>query len=323
MKRRYKLLLIIVISFLLAIIIYKINYKPKVSYLFLGERYNNLSTYDFNDYINYSFKNKPYKFHEVTEPMILDEYLDLIKTNKDNINYYIKNASFIVISLGTLELENYKKIDTSIIIEYLNNLYKLLSYIRKLNNNDIFLINLYDNNYTFINNKIKKYTMDYNIYYIDKSIPGPESLFYIQDKLLLTYKGHEKVANYILSKVTSWYNKNMEEDIFENKELVNAEIKAIKKANVLESLGFTIDEVMDNVKGKDLIDITLDKIKNTLNASNMPYSDELKDLLLQSPNQLIENLSIIRDKISSPELISDYNRLIYIVKNLDKIKSLV
>lgn len=319
MKRRYKLLLIIIISFILVIIIYKINYKPKINYLFLGKRYNDYETYDFNDYINHYYKDKNYYYYEITDKMILDEYQDIIKENKYNINYKIKNASFIVISLGTYELTNYKELDSTIIIEYLNNVYTLLSYIRSINKGEIFLINFYNEDLNYVNNKIKKYTKEFKIYYIDKTIPEANNLYNINKNLTITNKGHKKIADYIINKTLSWYNSYMKTEPFVNQELIDREISAIKKANKLEALGFSIEEVIENVKGKPLLNVLVDKILNATRNENIFDTKTIIDNLSANPGMLIEKLLITRDKLTSEESKNEYNKVIFIVKNLDKI----
>ena len=87
MKKRYKLLIIIFISFILVLIIYKLCYKNKYTYLFLGANYNNLSTYDFNDRLKYFLKDKNLLYKEILEPFIIEEYLEMLDNNKYNINY--------------------------------------------------------------------------------------------------------------------------------------------------------------------------------------------------------------------------------------------
>ena len=201
MKKRYKLLIIIFISFILVLIIYKLCYKNKYTYLFLGANYNNLSTYDFNDRLKYFLKDKNLLYKEILEPFIIEEYLEMLDNNKYNINYYLKNANLIIISIGTNELNNYKEINSSIIVEYLNNMYQFLSKIRSLNSNDIFLINMYQIDYSLINNKLKKYTSEFKIHYIDQTIIGNNNSFYIKDDMYLNNKGHENISNYIIKKI--------------------------------------------------------------------------------------------------------------------------
>ena len=201
MRKRYKLLIIIFISFILVLVIYLLCYKPKYTYLFIGANYNNLSTYDFNDQLKYNLKAQNIVYKEILEPFIIDEYREMLVNNKHNINYYLKNANLIVISIGTNELNNYKDLDSSIIIEYLNNMYQFLCQVRQLNHNDIFLINLYSSDYKLINQKIKKYTTELRIHYIDENVVGLNNSFYIKDDMYLNNKGHENISKYILSKI--------------------------------------------------------------------------------------------------------------------------
>ena len=201
MRKRYKLLIIIFISFILVLIIYKLCYKPKYMYLFIGANYNNLSTYDFNDRIKYELKDNKLVYKEILEPFIIDEYVEMLTNNKHNINYYLKNANLIVISIGVNELNNYKEIDSSIIIEYLNNMYRFLNKIRDLNSKDIFLINMYSSDYKLINDKIKKYTAELKIYYIDENIIDASNSFFIKDDMYLSNKGHKNIGDYILKRI--------------------------------------------------------------------------------------------------------------------------
>lgn len=202
MKKRYKLLIIIFISFILALIIYKIFYKPKYTYLFMGANYNNLSTYDFNDRLKYELKKENIEYKEILEPFIIDEYNEMLTNNKHNINYYLKNAKLTIISIGVNELNNYKEIDSIITIEYLSNMYNFLKTVRRLNKNNIFLINMYSDDYKLINSKIKKYAQEFEIYYIDQNIIGSHNSFNIKDDVYLNNKGHKNISDYIINKVS-------------------------------------------------------------------------------------------------------------------------
>ena len=80
-------------------------------------------------------------------------------------------------------------------------MYQFLSKIRSLNSNDIFLINMYQIDYSLINNKLKKYTSEFKIHYIDQTIIGNNNSFYIKDDMYLNNKGHENISNYIIKKI--------------------------------------------------------------------------------------------------------------------------
>ena len=193
MKRRYKLLLIIIVSAILVIISYFVFYDNKKIYLAIGD---SLSNNDYS-YINYIKDYYNYDYKCLSTNYLTIEYLiDSINNNDNKIGYFIKNANIITISLGTIELYNYEIINDEIIIEYLNNLYILLSKIRSLNKNPIYLINLYNNDYFNINDKIKNYIQLFNLKYISYNDLKDYS-FILKNKTYLTYEGHKKVYNIV------------------------------------------------------------------------------------------------------------------------------
>ena len=201
MRRRYKLLLIIFISFLLALIFYFLFNKEKYLYLAIGDDLNNnYSTYSYVDYIKYYQKYKNYQFHHHTNNYLkVETILDDIKNDNKNINYYIKNANLITICLGTEELYNYNDLNNEIIIDYLNNIYTLLNIIRQLNKNKIYIINVYNKKYNFINNKIKKYAIYNNITYLGIDNFDKNAIYQINNQSYLSYNSHQKIANIIMN----------------------------------------------------------------------------------------------------------------------------
>ena len=200
MRRRYKLLIIIFISFLLALIIYFLCHKETYLYFAIGDNLNNnYSTYSYIDYINSFQKQKNYQFHYHTNSYLtVESILNDIKNDTKEINYYLKNANLITICLGTEELYNYNDLNNEIIIDYLNNIYTLLNIIRHLNKNEIYIINVNDDNLDFINNKIKKYAKDNDINYLGVDNFDKNAIYQINNKSYLSYKAHHKIANIIM-----------------------------------------------------------------------------------------------------------------------------
>lgn len=205
MRKRYKLLLIIFISFLLVLFIYFYFRKDKIIYVSLGDElsFDNFSTYSYAEYIKYYYQEK-----NITTYKYADEYYPVVDLSKQildntaNINYFLKNASFITVSLGTVELYNYKELNEEVIINYLNNLYILLSKISKLNKN-IYLINVYNDKYQFINKKIKEYCNSFDIDYISLEDININYVYQKDLKTYLSYKGHKKVADMIVKKMNN------------------------------------------------------------------------------------------------------------------------
>jgi hypothetical protein len=194
MKRRYKLILIIFISFLLTIFIYFTFYKEKYYYLAIGNDYKNFSTYTFVDYINENLKNKKnYKsFIFNKNNYTLESIYEDLVNNKDKINSKIKKANIITLTLNINELNNYKVLNNIVINDYLNNLELIINKIKKLNNNNIYIINLYDQKFNDINIKIKEISTRNNINYI--------KLDNIKNNYL-SYKDHKKIANLVVNNI--------------------------------------------------------------------------------------------------------------------------
>ena len=190
MKRRYKLLLIIFISFILIIIFYKVLYKKKKMYLSIGYCLNgNFNTYSYIDYLKNGISY--FNFNDFTN---LEELNDMIDDNYLNINYYIKNASFITISLDTIELCNYEQLNDDILEDYLNNIDYLFKKLSA--NKNVYFINTYDNSFFIINEQIKKLASTHHIYYIDSNF-FENDIYYIKNNSYLSTKGHKKLSNLV------------------------------------------------------------------------------------------------------------------------------
>ena len=194
MRKRYKLLLIIIISIILVFISYYIFHKDKYIYLAIGDNLASSIEYSYIDYLNNDLKYENY--YLTTDYITINHLLTNIENNDNNILYYLKNANIITIALGTMELYNYEILSNEIYIDYLNDLYMLLTKIRELNNNKIYLINLYNDNYNKVNIKIDKYIKEFKIEYIDfKTL---ENYTYIlNNRAYLSAKGHKKIYNII------------------------------------------------------------------------------------------------------------------------------
>lgn len=194
MKRRYKLLLILVISFILVITIYLFLKKPHRLIVSIG--YNMLG-FDYVDCLDQHYDDSYTQIYKINiENHNLASFLEYMKDTE--IAYNIKNADLLIINFGTLELNNYKEVNDSIIIDYLNNAYQILSQIRHLNRKDIYLINLYDSKQEFVNRKFYKYASEFKMHYFDRSFIPSSYIYDINGKMILSYEGHKKVADAIL-----------------------------------------------------------------------------------------------------------------------------
>ena len=195
MKRRYKLFLIIFISFILIIIIYFLFLKKDKLYLSIGYSLNgNFNTYTYIDYLK-----KDVNYYNFDNFNTIDELNEKIKSNYGNINYYINKAYYITLCLDSYELNNYELLDDNIINDYLNNIELLFKVLSK--NRNVFFINSLNEDYIYINEKIKDIASSYKIYYIDYNFFKSE-LYYVQNSAYLSQKGHKKLSNLIKSRIS-------------------------------------------------------------------------------------------------------------------------
>lgn len=207
MRKRYRLLLIIVISFILVFFIYFKLKRDKFIYLSFASAQKSI-TYEYEDYINEKLKNKNYLYYKYNNNVAnMDLLLIKLNNNDRNINYYIKNAGFITFYINIRELNNYKNLTDDIIEDYLHNFKEILMHFNKLNNQPILVINLYtQQKFKDINIKIKQIVDEMEFIYIDESFFEPNELIEYNDENHLTYKGHNHLANYIINYIKNNLN---------------------------------------------------------------------------------------------------------------------
>lgn len=199
MKRRYKLICILLVSSFLIVLIYKLFYKKTYLYLSINE-FPKYSTYNYDDIIIDKLKNKKIKRIHIKDSYLkIEELLNMINSNENNINYYLKKASLITINIGITELNNYKKINNDIEDEYINDYLEFIKKITKLNSN-IFIINLYDNKFNKINMAIRKINKKYKVNLIDNKTINKENLIY-NYHYNIGYYDNKKIAQIIIDKI--------------------------------------------------------------------------------------------------------------------------
>ena len=196
MKKRYKLLIMWFISFILVIIMYFVFFSPTETYVAIGSNLsiNKVSTYNYIEYVKY-YNSKIEIYDYTIEKDTLTEVINKISTPK--LLNKIRNSRFVSVAVSGYELNNYKEINEEIIVDYLLNMYVLLEKLHRLNHN-IYLINLNDSSLIFINNKIHDYAKKFDIKYIDHSIINKSNIFYVNNCNYVTFKGHSNIARHIV-----------------------------------------------------------------------------------------------------------------------------
>ena len=219
MKRRYKLLIIILISSVFTYIIFFINRSNKISLVAIGDGISsgetsfNIDGVSYNDYLkdyfynknllkkfnnNYSYKN--YKLKDI---------LNDVNNNSNKINQILHYADIITISFGEEELTKLaitKDLDLNYIKEFIDNYDKLLNIIKNISDSKIILVGLYENSYLdnskiiIINSELSNIANKYNITFINISDLLLDKDYYVsKDNFYFNYKGHKEIAKLIIN----------------------------------------------------------------------------------------------------------------------------
>lgn len=223
MKRRYQLLLIIVIGIILTIIINSFHVISKTNITALGDGlsagmtpYNVVGT-SFNDYLkeklnkennlssyNYEFSYVHQTIHELNEHIDENNYG---KTTKIPIKQIIAKSDIVTIAIGIDELASISLVDKvtdEMIYTYLNEMNGLLSKIRDFYEKDIIVLGLYPaNNLTKkdaieINSNLKKICGEYNAYFLDIIALSLNEKYYLEkESYYMNYLAHKEIAKII------------------------------------------------------------------------------------------------------------------------------
>ena len=227
MKRRYKLLLIIVLGGLLAIFINNIRPKGKITLVAIGDSlsvaltpYGILGT-SFTDYVkeylesksklgmyNYDYSYDHLKIKEINEYMNSNK----IK-NKIPIKQIIKKSGIVTIAIGIDELADKslrKEIDNDDISEFIDEYEILLKTMREFYHKRIVVVGLYPviniskNTIIDINKKLSILCGKYNTDFIDIMPYSLDKTYYFKnDNYYLNYKVHKKISEIIINKCLS------------------------------------------------------------------------------------------------------------------------
>lgn len=221
MKRRYKLLLIIIIGSVITILINFWTFKNKINLVALGDGLSegmtsyNVAGPSFNDYLKEELESKKLlgtynnefsKTHLTINE--LNEYLEdnvLGKFTREPIKQTIAKADIITLSIGLDEFADYSlqnNLNHVLFEEYLNEITIFLQAIREFYDKKIIIIGLYPA-YKFeqkeayeVNDSLRKIAGIYNCQFLD-ILPYYLNNSYYLDKTsyYLNYKAHKQVAN--------------------------------------------------------------------------------------------------------------------------------
>ena len=216
MKRRYKLLLIILIGAIITFFININTKKDELNLVALGDSFclgyidNKTQGISFNDYLKERLIVDNYNNEFCKRNLTIDNLLNMLDKNtlgiKSNIpiQQVINNADILTLAIGIDEINYYAMYSNVNKDSFIDNYNKLIKYIRSFYNNRITIISLYPfngidkNTILDINNGIKRIAMDNNAEYIDIfAYALNKDYFYNNKTIYLNYRAHKNIAKTI------------------------------------------------------------------------------------------------------------------------------
>jgi len=224
LRRKYKLVLIILISVIVAYFIYFFNHEDKIYLVALGdgiasgETSYNIDGISYNDYMkeyydshnllkkyNNSFSYKNYKINDLIND-IDNNILD--KKNDINIKQIIHKANIITIAVGEDELTKLaitNDLNEEYIKSFISKYDILLQKLVSITESKIAIIGLYENKYLsksnviILNSEIANIVSKYNMIFINVSDLMMNKEYYLnKNSYYFSYKGHESIADIII-----------------------------------------------------------------------------------------------------------------------------
>ena len=225
MKRKYKILIIILLSVVLAYLIFIFNKSEKLNIMAIGDGISsgetsfNIDGISYNDYIKDYFDNKKllknynsdysYENYKIKDLINDLDNNELDKSAKKYIKQIFHKANLITIAIGEEELVKLsmtKDLDIKYINEFINNYDKLISIIKNISDAKIVVIGFYENKYLdksnviILNSELSNLVKKYDLVFINISDLLLNKDYYAnQDSFYFNYKGHKEIARMIIN----------------------------------------------------------------------------------------------------------------------------
>lgn len=220
-----KIFLIFILSVIISIIIYDYTNNKKIDILIIGDSVASGDTIYGNSGISYNLflkeylKNKNlgnYDLTYVKNNMTVRDFNYQFNENNEindkHLQNRIKEAEIVIISLGQDELIGNSRINNLKNIgrkQFYESYKTLLSNIRKISNEKIYIIGYYGNKINQLNeieNNLTKIANKYNCKYLKMSNIILETDYFDSEKTHLNYKGHKKIFKKLKSELNSILN---------------------------------------------------------------------------------------------------------------------
>ncbi len=224
MKRKYKILLIVLISGILTYLIYFFNYDSRLNIVAIGDGIASGQTpYDidgisYNDYIKEYYENKRslksynndyakknYKIKDLINDI---EENEIYNEEELSIKQVMHNADLITICIGEEELSKLA-ITKDLTIDYLKSFIKeydeLLKILKEITEAKIIILGFYENMYLdktnliILNSEISNLALKYEANFIDISDLMIDKDYYLtESSFYFNYRAHKVIADMII-----------------------------------------------------------------------------------------------------------------------------
>ena len=218
------ILLTIIIGTISTFLIYKNFYHEDMNIvalgdgIALGETAFNVQGYSYNDYLKDYYEENSILKEYITEFAEVEETTKTLllkfqnnytlESTNTSITQAIAKAKILTLSLGTYELNNKKELTTAIVDEYVNNMEKILKFLRIYNKKNIVVISLYpttkikEEQIKNINARLEEICKNYEIKFINiENISQTPDYFFTKDNYYFNYKGHRYISEKIIENV--------------------------------------------------------------------------------------------------------------------------
>lgn len=224
MKRKYKLILIILISSIFTYLIYFLNKEDKINIVALGdgiasgETSYEIDGISFNDYIKEYFDNRKlldnYDNNYAYKNYKISELINDLKSNdlKEDEDLYIKQilhkANLITIAIGEEELVKLsitKDLNKEYLKKFITEYDDLLFLLKEITDAKIFVVGFYENNFLnksnviILNSELSNIAIKYEVTFINIADLMLNKEYYLDNKsFYFNYKGHKAISEMII-----------------------------------------------------------------------------------------------------------------------------
>lgn len=227
MKRRYQLILIVLISVVIAYFIYFFNRDRKIRIMALGDGIASGETsyaidgISYNDYLKEYFASKKilkdynddYAYENYKLVNIMDDLKNnqRNKNNKLNIKQLIHQADIITVSFGEEELVKMaitKDLNKESIDKFIKMYDEFIYALKDITEGKIIIIGFYENNYLdktnviILNSEVANIANKYDVVFINISdLMLNKDYFLNKESFYFNYQGHEVISDMIVNSI--------------------------------------------------------------------------------------------------------------------------